>query len=112
VLTRDEMYAARDPRGFRPLALGKLDGAWIVASETCAFDLLGATYMRDIEPGEMVRITKRESSRCALRRKNRYSTAFSSMFISRARTASFSAAWWSKARDAGPPARARTSGSG
>src|SRR5712671_462915 len=59
VLTRDEMYAARDPRGFRPLALGKLDGAWIVASETCAFDLLGATYMRDIEPGEMVRITKR-----------------------------------------------------
>ena len=59
VLTRDEMYALRDPRGFRPLALGKLDGSWIVASETCAFDLLGATYVRDIEPGEMVRITKK-----------------------------------------------------
>jgi amidophosphoribosyltransferase len=59
VLTRDEMYALRDPRGFRPLALGKLDGAWIVASETCAFDLVGATYVRDIEPGEMVRITKK-----------------------------------------------------
>src|ERR1700740_3042091 len=58
VLTRDEMYAARDPRGFRPLALGKLNGAWIVASETCAFDLLGATYVRDIEPGEMLRINK------------------------------------------------------
>src|SRR4030088_1835614 len=58
VLTRDEMYALRDPRGFRPLALGRLDGAWIVASETCAFDLLGATYMRDIEPGEMLRINK------------------------------------------------------
>jgi amidophosphoribosyltransferase len=58
VLTRDEMYAVRDPRGFRPLALGQLDGAWIVASETCAFDLIGATYVRDIEPGEMLRITR------------------------------------------------------
>jgi amidophosphoribosyltransferase len=48
----------RDPRGFRPLALGKLDGAWVVASETCAFDLIGATYVRDIEPGEMLRITR------------------------------------------------------
>ncbi|HWZ54524.1 MAG TPA: amidophosphoribosyltransferase, partial [Verrucomicrobiae bacterium] len=58
VLTRDEMYALRDPRGFRPLALGKLDGAWIVASETCAFDLIGATYVRDVEPGEMLRISR------------------------------------------------------
>ena len=58
VLTRDEMYALRDPRGFRPLALGQLDGAWVVASETCAFDLIGATYVRDIEPGEMLRITR------------------------------------------------------
>ncbi|MFZ0844833.1 MAG: amidophosphoribosyltransferase, partial [Pseudolabrys sp.] len=59
VMTRDEMYALRDPRGFRPLALGKLDGGWIVASETCAFDLVGATYVRDIEPGEMLRITRK-----------------------------------------------------
>jgi len=58
VLTRDEMYALRDPRGFRPLALGELDGAWIVASETCAFDLLGAKYIREIEPGEMLRISR------------------------------------------------------
>jgi amidophosphoribosyltransferase len=58
VLTRDEMYALRDPRGFRPLALGQLDGSWIVASETCAFDLIGATYVRDVEPGEMLRITR------------------------------------------------------
>ena len=58
VLTRDEMYALRDPRGFRPLALGQLDGAWIAASETCAFDLIGATYVRDVEPGEMLRITR------------------------------------------------------
>jgi amidophosphoribosyltransferase len=63
VLTQDELYAVRDPRGFRPLALGKiatLDGseAWAVASETCAFDLMNAEYVRDIEPGEMVRISR------------------------------------------------------
>ncbi len=58
VLTRDEMYAIRDPRGFRPLALGRLGDAWLVASETCAFDLLGAEYVRDVEPGELVRISK------------------------------------------------------
>ena len=58
VLTRDEMYAIRDPRGFRPLALGRLDGAWVVASETCAFDLIEREYVRDIEPGEMVRISR------------------------------------------------------
>jgi amidophosphoribosyltransferase len=58
VLTRDEMYAIRDPRGFRPLALGRLDGAWVAASETCAFDLIDAEYVRDVEPGEMVRISR------------------------------------------------------
>ena len=58
VLTRDDLYAMRDPRGFRPLALGRLGESWIVASETCAFDLLGAEYVRDIEPGEMLRISK------------------------------------------------------
>jgi len=63
VLTPEELYAVRDPRGFRPLALGKittLDGsdAWAVASETCAFDLINAEYVRDIEPGEMLRISR------------------------------------------------------
>jgi amidophosphoribosyltransferase len=53
-LTSDALVAVRDPRGFRPLALGRLDGAWVVASETCAFDLIGAEYVRDVEPGEMV----------------------------------------------------------
>jgi amidophosphoribosyltransferase len=56
--TRDEIFAIRDPRGFRPLALGKLDEAWMVASETCAFDLLDAEYVREIEPGEMLRISR------------------------------------------------------
>ena len=63
VLTQDELYAVRDPRGFRPLVLGKLTTpggfvSWLVASETCAFDLLNAQYIREIEPGEMVRISK------------------------------------------------------
>ncbi len=63
VLTADELYAVRDPRGFRPLALGRIEGqngevTWLVASETCAFDLLNAQYVRDIEPGEMLRISR------------------------------------------------------
>jgi amidophosphoribosyltransferase len=52
------LIAIRDPRGFRPLALGRLGDAWVVASETCAFDLIDATYVRDIEPGEMVVINE------------------------------------------------------
>ena len=53
-LVKDTVYGIRDPRGFRPLALGKLDDAWVLASETCAFDLINATYVREVEPGEMV----------------------------------------------------------
>ena len=58
VLTTDELIAVRDPRGFRPLNLGRLGDSWLVASETCAFDLLNAQYVREIEPGEMVRISR------------------------------------------------------
>jgi amidophosphoribosyltransferase len=53
-LTPNELIAIRDPRGFRPLALGRLEDTWVIASETCAFDLIDAQYVRDIEPGEMV----------------------------------------------------------
>jgi amidophosphoribosyltransferase len=56
MMTRSKIVAARDPRGFRPLCLGRIDGGWVVASETCAFDLVGATYLRDIRPGEIVLI--------------------------------------------------------
>jgi amidophosphoribosyltransferase len=56
-LTRNRLVAARDPHGFRPLALGKLGDAWIVCSETCALDLIGATYVRDVEPGEVLVIS-------------------------------------------------------
>jgi amidophosphoribosyltransferase len=53
-LTPTELIAIRDPRGFRPLALGRLGDAWVIASETCAFDLIDAQYVRDVEPGEMI----------------------------------------------------------
>ena len=59
-LTPNELMAARDPMGNRPLCLGTLDGGWVVASETCAFDHLGATFVREIEPGEVVRITAKD----------------------------------------------------
>src|SRR5262249_55370772 len=57
-LIDDTLVAARDPHGFRPLALGRLDSAWVVASETCAFDLIGAVYERDVEPGEILVIRR------------------------------------------------------
>ncbi len=53
-LTPKALIAVRDPRGFRPLVLGKLNDAWCVASETCAFDLIDAKYVREVEPGEML----------------------------------------------------------
>jgi len=54
LMTKDRLIAIRDPHGFRPLALGRLGDAVIVCSETCALDLIGATYVRDVEPGEVV----------------------------------------------------------
>ncbi len=53
-LTPETLVAARDPWGFRPLVLGRLEGSWIVCSETCALDLIDAEYVREIEPGELV----------------------------------------------------------
>jgi amidophosphoribosyltransferase len=55
-LTDNAMYGARDPRGIRPLLLGKQGNSWFLSSETCAFDLTGAEMVREIEPGEMVKI--------------------------------------------------------
>jgi len=58
LLTQDQLIGARDPHGFRPLCLGRLNGAYVLASETCALDLVEAQYIRDIEPGEIVFINK------------------------------------------------------
>ena len=84
VLTRDEIYAIRDPRGFRPLVLGRFDGAWVVASETCAFDLIDAEYVREVEPGEMVRISRSgiESIRFAPEKPHQY-CIFEHVYFSR-----------------------------
>jgi len=54
MMTKDRIVGARDPHGFRPLAIGRLGDAWVICSETCALDLIGATYVRDVEPGEVV----------------------------------------------------------
>jgi amidophosphoribosyltransferase len=58
ILTDDKLYAMRDANGLRPMVLGKLGDAWCVASESCAFDTIGAELVRDIEPGEMLIISK------------------------------------------------------
>jgi amidophosphoribosyltransferase len=58
ILTRDTLYAVRDPWGIRPLCLGKLANGWVVASESCALSTIGATFIREIEPGEILAINE------------------------------------------------------
>jgi amidophosphoribosyltransferase len=58
LLVNDDLYAIRDPRGFRPLSIGKLGEGFVVSSESCGFDIVGASYLRDVKPGEVVRFTK------------------------------------------------------
>lgn len=63
LLTENSLIAARDPHGFRPLCLGEINGSYVIASETCALDLVQAHYLRDIQPGEVVLID-REGLHC------------------------------------------------
>lgn len=58
LMTEDKLIAVRDPHGNRPLALGKLNDSYVVASETCAFDIIAADYIRDVKPGEIIIIDK------------------------------------------------------
>ena len=53
------VYAARDPYGVRPLSIGRLPNGFVVASETCALDIVGAAFVRDVEPGELIRFDDR-----------------------------------------------------
>lgn len=62
ILTNDKLIGARDPYGFRPLCIGKLNGSFIVTSETCALDINSAKYIRDVEPGELVIIDSNTKS--------------------------------------------------
>ncbi len=57
ILTEDKMYVALDPRGIRPLSIGRLGDAYVVASETCAFSIIGATFEREVMPGELITIS-------------------------------------------------------
>ncbi|NCD34166.1 MAG: amidophosphoribosyltransferase [Spartobacteria bacterium] len=58
IMNKTSIMAARDPHGFRPLSIGKRGDAYVVASETCALDIMGAAYVRDVKPGELVTIDK------------------------------------------------------
>ncbi|HEY2084151.1 MAG TPA: amidophosphoribosyltransferase [Verrucomicrobiae bacterium] len=58
IMTEKELIGVRDPHGFRPLCIGKIDNAWVLASETCALDLIHAKFVRDVEPGEVVIINQ------------------------------------------------------
>ena len=62
IMTEDKLIAIRDPYGLRPLALGKRGNEWMIASENCSFDALGAEFVRNLEPGEILSITKDEMS--------------------------------------------------
>jgi amidophosphoribosyltransferase len=58
IMTENELIGVRDPHGFRPLCIGRIGDAWVLASETCALDLIHAKFVRDVEPGEIVAINK------------------------------------------------------
>lgn len=76
VLANDELIAVRDPLGLRPMVLGQLEDAYVIASESCALETIGATLIRDVEPGELLRISSDglESTRFAERRPRRMCT--------------------------------------
>jgi len=73
LMVNDMIIGARDPGGFRPLCIGKLDGAYVLASETCALDLIRAEYIRDVKPGEVVFIDKTGLKSTILPEKRRHS---------------------------------------
>jgi amidophosphoribosyltransferase len=58
LMTRDTLYAVRDPLGVRPLCIGKVDGGWVIASETCALDHIGAEFVKEVAPGEVISINE------------------------------------------------------
>ena len=85
VMGHKQLIAVRDPAGVRPLSLGKIKDAYIVASETCAFDLVGATFVRDIEPGEVLEITAdgQLNSRQIGKKQNRSFCVFEFVYFAR-----------------------------
>ncbi|MBS1844685.1 MAG: amidophosphoribosyltransferase [Actinobacteria bacterium] len=84
VMTKHAIVAFRDPHGIRPLSLGRLDDRFVVASESCAFDIIGAELMREVHPGEMVSLTERGlETRQVVRGVKRSSCVFEHIYFSR-----------------------------
>lgn len=84
LLTNNQMAAFRDPNGIRPLCLGKLDDAYIVCSETCALDAVGAEFIRDVEPGELIVINEKGLKSYSLKQpKHRNICAFEYIYFAR-----------------------------
>ncbi len=83
-LTKDSVIGARDPWGFRPLCIGKLGGSYILASETCALDLIDADYVRDVRPGEIVIISEKGlESLMPFPQQHQYSCIFELVYFAR-----------------------------
>ncbi len=83
-LTDESIIAVRDPLGFRPLCLGKYNNCYVVASETCAFDIIGAKYLRDIEPGEVLEISNKGlKSKFPLKKQNHAFCIFEYIYFAR-----------------------------
>ncbi|MGC7847241.1 amidophosphoribosyltransferase [Desulforudis sp. 1088] len=83
IITEDRLIAVRDPQGFRPLCMGRLGDGFIVASESCALDTVGATFIRDVEPGEVIVIDKRGVSSCHAQKKPRAHCIFEYIYFAR-----------------------------
>ncbi|MBM2827018.1 MAG: purF [Dehalococcoidia bacterium] len=84
LMTKDALIGVRDPLGVRPLCLGKLNGGWVLASETCALDHLGADFVREVEPGEVVYIdSKGVESHCNREPENRAFCIFEYIYFAR-----------------------------
>jgi len=83
LLTKDRLYAARDRHGMRPLCIGTLDSGWVVASESAALDIVGATYLRDVEPGEFLTIDERGLTSKRFAEPQRRECLFEYVYLSR-----------------------------
>jgi amidophosphoribosyltransferase len=103
LMNDDSMIAIRDPHGFRPLALGQVGDAYVVASETCAFDLIGATYVRDVEPGEILVINSKgmHSHRFAPKPERLAQCIFEYIYFSRPDSMVFGHSCWEARRRLG-----------
>ncbi len=90
LLTPDQLVAVRDPHGFRPLVLGRRGSATILASETCALDIIGGEYLREVEPGEMVIVDKQGlTSISPFPRRPRHACVFEHIYFSRPNSVTF-----------------------